>query len=64
MTGFITLLTSGSMGESGDGSVTDLDAFTDENEFYFDGIWNFEEAWTFDFTQDGFPTLIHSYRPS
>ena len=62
-TGFINLLTSGSIGQSG-GSVVNVDAFTDQDNFYYEGIWNFEEAWTFEFTIDGFPTLIHSYRPS
>ncbi len=62
LTGFIALLISGSNGESFDASLVNLDPFTDEDNFYYEGIWNFEEAWTFEFTNDGFPTLIHSYR--
>ncbi len=62
LTGFVTLLTSGSTGGTVFNPLTNLDAFTNASAFYFDGIWNFDEAWTFDFTQDGLPTLIHSYR--
>ena len=62
LTGFVTLLTSGSTGGMVFNPLTNLDAFTNVNAFYFNGIWNFDEAWTFDFTQDGLPTLIHSYR--
>ena len=64
LTGFITLLTSGSIGESSGASLVNLDAFKSQDDFYYEGIWNVEEAWTFDITNDGFPTLIHSYRPS
>jgi hypothetical protein len=38
-----------------------MDIFEGENNFYFEDLWDLEEAWTFEGYIEGFPTLIHTF---
>ena len=60
-TGFINILISGANGEGNSFALTSMDIFEGENNFYFEDLWDFEEAWTFEGYIEGFPTLIHTF---
>jgi len=60
-TGFINILISGANGEGNSFALNSMDIFEGENNFYFEDLWDFEEAWTFEGNIEGFPTLIHTF---
>ncbi len=60
-TGFINILISGANGEGNSFALNSMDIFEGENNFYFEDLWDLEEAWTFERNPESFPTLIHTF---
>ena len=61
-TGFITTLINGGGNATGQSqfAITDVSAFKNPNNFMYKDVWNFELVWTFEVTNNGYPTLIHA----
>ena len=61
-TGFISSLMDGGGAAAGQSqfAITDVSEFKNQNNFMYKDLWNFELVWTFEVTNNGYPTLIHT----